>query len=76
MKSIDMKSLIIGLLLGLCAVLAAGAVGGTKYEVGRYRIATGQNYYCMVIDSKTGQLWHIQGASGSSDWGSPEEWKK
>ena len=75
MKSIDMKSLIIGLLLGLCVVLAAGAVVDRKVEVGRYRIATGQNYYCMVIDSKTGHLWQVQSSSGY-DWGSPDEWNK
>ncbi len=77
MRSIDTKSLIIGLLLGLCAVFAAGAAGGTKYAVGRYQLfAAANGGSCMVIDSKTGQVWHRHTSTSGNHWGSPDEWNK
>ncbi|KPK44077.1 MAG: hypothetical protein AMJ65_04025 [Phycisphaerae bacterium SG8_4] len=77
MKSIDMKSLIIGLLLGLCAVFAAGAVSGGKNRVGRYRLfGTANGSSCMVLDSQTGQVWYRYNSTSGFDWGSPDEWKK
>ena len=77
MKSIDTKSLIVGLLLGLCAVFAAGAASGRQNGRGRYRIARpGSGSTFMVIDTQTGQVWHRLTPTSGNDWGSPEEWKK
>ncbi|UCC99708.1 MAG: hypothetical protein JSW66_07450 [Phycisphaerales bacterium] len=77
MNSIDIKSLIIGLLLGLCAVFATGSARIIQNDKGRYRIAgPPKANFCVVIDTRTGHVWHRQGASTGSDWGSPDEWEK
>jgi len=60
MKSIDFKSAVIGLLLGVCVMLVLGAGGIGTTNIGRYRIVAAggaSNNYCFVIDSATGRTW-------------------
>ena len=53
---IDIKSALIGLCLGVTAMLALGASSPTSGPVGRYQIA-GTATYGLVIDTATGQVW-------------------
>jgi len=78
MKKIDVKSCVIGLLLGVCVMLVVGAGGEKSSEVGRYRISlSGESpSSCWVIDSATGRLWRIQSSTYSRSYGSPDEWDK
>ena len=77
MKTIDTKSLLIGLLFGVCVLLALGAASGKQEDVGRYQVACPDSQsVCFVIDTATGQVWRkIAGSSGRS-FASPEEWKR
>jgi DNA-binding transcriptional regulator YdaS (Cro superfamily) len=53
---IDIKSALIGLCLGVAAILGLGASSPTTGAVGRYQIA-GTATHGMVIDTATGQVW-------------------
>ena len=77
MKTIERKSLLIGLLVGICGLLALGGASGRRDDVGRYQIACpdAQNT-CFVIDTKTGQVWHRYSRSSGTQYGSPELWNK
>ena len=77
MKTIDTKSVLIGLLLGVCILLALGAASGGQADVGRYQIACPDSQTtCFVIDTKTGQLWQKYSRTRGSYYGSPSEWEK
>ncbi len=78
MKTIDTKSVLIGLLFGICAVLALGAVGGSqRTNVGRYQIACPDSQAtCFVVDTTTGRLWKRHSGTGGSDYGYPATWEK
>lgn len=76
MKTIDTKSLLIGLLFGVCILLTLGAASGKQEEVGRYNIASGHQGTCFVIDTKTGQVWQRYSTSSGNSYGSPVEWNK
>ena len=77
MKTIDTKSLLIGLLFGICTLLALGAASGKQEEVGRYNIACPDDLNtCFVIDTKTGQVWQKYSPSSTNSYGSPVEWEK
>ena len=78
MKTIDTKSLLIGLLFGVCILLALGAAGEKQSDdVGRYQIACpGDLNACFIIDTKTGQVWQKYSPSSTNSYGYPEEWKK
>ncbi len=76
MKTIDTKSLLIGLLFGVCTLLALGAASGKQEEVGRYNITSGDTNECYVIDTKTGQVWQKYAYEGANNLGSPVEWEK
>jgi hypothetical protein len=52
---IDIKSALVGIVVGVLAVLAVGA-GTSSNEVGRYQISSNPNFSVMV-DTKTGQAW-------------------
>jgi hypothetical protein len=59
MRSIDMKSILIG---GLLAALVLCMLGGTTVgpeSYGRYQIETNPDY-AFVLDTTTGQVWSTQ----------------
>ena len=78
MKTIDTKSVLIGLLFGVCILLALGAASGKQADVGRYRIACPDHQStCFVIDTKTGKVWtKYNSGSRGEYYGSPAEWEK
>ena len=67
---IDMKSLVIGVLLTLCIVLAAGA---SQSNLGPYQCcAAGDDQLgVFVIDTQTGQTWKL-GRTTTYDFGTPQ----
>lgn len=73
---IDNKSALIGLCLGVAAMLGLGASSPTPGPVGRYQTA-GTATHGMVIDTATGQVWtqHLQpdGIRDSRFYGSKNE---
>ncbi|NIP23696.1 MAG: hypothetical protein GWN67_06295 [Phycisphaerae bacterium] len=77
MKTINIKSFLIGLLFGLCGLLALGAATAKKGDIGRYQIACNDiANACFVIDTATGQVWRKASGSSARNFASPEEWKK
>ncbi len=52
---IDLKSTLLGLALGVLALVALGA-GSPSSQVGRYRLA-GSTPYFLLVDSETGKVW-------------------
>ncbi|MHC4743212.1 MAG: hypothetical protein ACYS8Z_14955 [Planctomycetota bacterium] len=83
MKGIDLKSALIGLLLGVCLLLVLGAAGKEAKSnedngVGRYRIdAVGYpSSNCFVIDSKTGVMWLLRSDNKVVYIGSVQEWEQ
>jgi hypothetical protein len=77
MKTIDTKSVLIGLLFGVCALLALGAASGNQVDVGRYQIACPDNQAtCFVVDTKTGQLWQKYSKTSGHNYGYPAQWDK
>jgi hypothetical protein len=52
---IDIKSALVGIVVGVLAVLAVGA-GTSSNEVGRYQAGCGTGF-AIIIDTKTGQAW-------------------
>ncbi len=76
MKTIDTKSLLIGLLFGVCILLALGAAGEKQGDVGRYQVASPDINTCFVIDTATGQVWRKMASSrGGKSFATPDEWK-
>ncbi|UCE48163.1 MAG: hypothetical protein JSW47_21510 [Phycisphaerales bacterium] len=61
MKKLNLDKLVIGVLLGVCLMLAIGAKGmGTSHSVGTYRIATcvhPGSSEVYVLNTRTGQVW-------------------
>lgn len=53
--TLDLKSMLAGLVIGVGAVLLTGATGSEK-EVGRYQISTGAGFG-LVVDTTTGKVW-------------------
>ncbi len=79
MKTINTKSFLIGLLFGVCALLALGAASGKQEDVGRYQVVcpyTNSSSTCFVIDTTTGRLWKRRSRSSGDAYGSPAEWDK
>ena len=71
-----MKSLLVGMILGVCVLLALGAATGKQADIGRYQVACPDNpNTCFVIDTTTGQVWQRR-TTGGNDYGSPDQWKK
>jgi hypothetical protein len=76
MKKIDIKSLLVGMILGVCVLLALGAATGKQADIGRYQVACPDNQStCFVIDTTTGQVWQRRSTnSKGKDLGSPDQW--
>lgn len=53
---IDLKSALLGLLIGIGTMLSIGA-GESSREVGRYQIAGGVAVF-VVVDTATGKTWY------------------
>ena len=62
MKKIDLKSALLGLVLGVIVTAAIGAVSSPA-QVGRYQIA-GTGNQGLVLDTVTGQVWSAYFSSG------------
>lgn len=77
MRTVDAKSILIGLVLGLCIFLALGAADGRDASIGRYQIACpdSQNT-CFVIDTRTGQVWQRYSDGRGNQYGSPDLWNQ
>jgi hypothetical protein len=54
---IDIKSALLGLLLGVLATVALGAASAPR-QVGRYQVA-GTSNFGLVLDTATGQVWRM-----------------
>ena len=79
MKAVDTKSVLIGLLFGVCILLALGAASETKSDIGigRYQITSpDSSSVCFVLDTKTGQVWRRYTKTNGTNYGSPAEWGK
>ncbi len=66
-RTIDLKSALLGLGLGVIATLAIGAVSPSSHVVGRFQIG-GTGNQGLVIDTMTGQVWsyYFSSAGGSA----------
>ena len=68
MKKFNIDKLAIGVLLGVCLMLAIGAVGSaTSHPVGTYQIVPGfrpQAREFYVLNTQTGRVWEFDGARG------------
>ena len=77
MKKIDMKSLLVGMILGVCILFALGAAPGDRADIGKYQIVCSDSAgTCFVIDTTTGQIWRKYAQGKVNDLGSPGQWKK
>ena len=77
MKKIDIKSLLVGMILGVCVLLALGAATGKQADIGRYQVVhTDNQSTCFVIDTTTGQVWRRSSNSHGHNYGSPDKWNK
>ena len=77
MKKIDIKSLLVGMILGVCVLLALGAATGKQADIGRYQVACPDHAStCYVIDTTTGQVWQRFNGTHGKNYGSPDKWKK
>jgi len=54
---LDIKSVLIGLLLGVLATVAIAA-GSSPGQAGRYQVA-GTGSFGLVLDTATGQVWSM-----------------
>ncbi len=70
-RNIEFKSLIIGLLLGLCITLVMGFSNDS--DNGRYQCSADQNQV-FIIDTQTGQTWILDNSS-TTDLGTPQNRK-
>ncbi len=61
-RTIDLKSALLGLGLGVIATLAIGAVSPASH-VGRFQVG-GTGNQGLVIDTMTGQVWSYYFSSG------------
>ena len=71
MKSIDGKSVVIGLLMSVCVLLLMGQTGG-GVSYGKFQLALGgeANTISYIMDTDTGELWSRQ-VSGYKYFGTP-----
>lgn len=61
---IDLKSLAIGFLMGICVLMAAARAQDAPDPAPRYEIATASTTW--VINKATGDVWQLDGEHGSS----------
>lgn len=71
-ENVNVGGLIIGFLLGVCLMLAAGAAGGSDDEVGQYQCcAVGDDSLAVfVVETSTGQTWRLS-RTDNYDFGTP-----
>ncbi|MHC4430909.1 MAG: hypothetical protein ACYS14_02120 [Planctomycetota bacterium] len=71
-RNVDFNSLAIGLLLGLCLMLAIGAAAGNGDEPGQYQCcaAGDDDLAVFVVETSTGHTWRL-GRSDNYDLGTP-----
>jgi hypothetical protein len=72
-RSLDWRSLIIGLLIAMMALLASGHKSGDRFT-GRYEAFSAGNdpYGIFIVDSYSGQTWRMDNKSTLS-YGTPED---
>ncbi len=64
-KGFDLKSMIVGLALGLALTAVLGAA--SKEKTGRFQFATNPGH-AFVFDTQTGQVWEkFEGSSGGDN---------
>ena len=73
MKNNDFRNLIIGFLFGLSIMLIIGAASFEK-GIGRYEGCAGSDDSYFLIDTRTGQTWHME-RTAITDFGTPTERK-
>jgi hypothetical protein len=68
MKSIDTKSALVGLVIGVLITLGIGASRSEPTRIGRYQVG-GTESHGLVGDTVIGQIWQefLPPGSGSSD---------
>jgi hypothetical protein len=68
----DIKNIVIGLLLGICLMLAIAAAGSNYGDIGTYQCcAAGDDSLAVfVTDTRTGQTWRL-GRIDAYDLGTP-----
>ena len=71
-KIIDLRSLVIGLLLGSCLILVSGYSGNSAN--GRYQCSASAGLWVFIIDTQTGQTWKLDD-SATADFGTPQNRK-
>jgi hypothetical protein len=64
-QGIDWRSLVIGLLLGICTILMAAQYQKTSGQNCQYQIVTSKSTW--VIDTSTGDVWQIYGLYDEND---------
>jgi len=76
MRTLDLRSFVTGLCVGVVAVLAMAMADGDA-GTRRFRIAPASNSSaCFVIDSATGELWLRDSAGGGQPLGGPAQWQR
>lgn len=58
MKTVDFKSLLMGLLLGICMFLIMGKADQSNSQFGRYQ-AFSSGKITFLLDTSNGQLWYM-----------------
>ncbi|MHC1769094.1 MAG: hypothetical protein AB9869_33230 [Verrucomicrobiia bacterium] len=56
-KTIEIRSLLCGVLVGAIAVLSLGAALKHNDQTGRFLLETGEAQTAFIIDTVTGQVW-------------------
>lgn len=64
--SVDLKSLAIGFLMGVCLLMAAAQAQKDPDPVPRYEIATANTTW--IINKATGDVWQLDGEHGVSTY--------
>jgi hypothetical protein len=65
-RSIDLKSLATGFLMGVCLIMAAARAQEAPLPAPRYEIAMGNSTW--IIDKATGDVWELDGEEGASTY--------
>lgn len=73
--NINLKSAVIGLLIGIVAILVVGAGEEPAGKVGKYQITGGSGFF-VIISTETGQAWFANMASPGVTGIGPDFWNK
>lgn len=60
--TLDIKSLLLGVTLGVVALFVTGAGLDSNEQAGKYQAATDAGF-CIIVDTSTGQAWGANLAS-------------